>query len=344
MDACLCNIGYYNKRSAANNSVECALCVVGSACTEAGTSLATLPLKAGYYRTGSDSDDLRRCPDAGANSGCVGGVRGGEGPCKPTLQGPYCQLCEVRDDTEYYNAEESKCLPCEGNLLLAVLAIVAVVAAAAGLLVLWRRLRHRLPLRAIALAGWLWRVYTQLSLRAKIKQMMSFYQVATRITQVYDLQLPERVKRLLEIFDVLNIKIEALGLPLQCLGLGSYEYSLSFTMFAPLILAVAYVLYHLAGPYINGILARDQRWFRLGRPKEKLMAALPGLLVLSFLVFPMVSSAAFRAFSCEEFSNGRSFLRADYAVECGTEEHSKVQSIATLGILLYPVGISVVTP
>ena len=144
--------------------------------------------------------------------------------------------------------------------------------------------------------------------------------------------------------DVLNINIEALGLPLQCIGLGSYEYSLSFTMFAPLILAVAYVLYHLAGPYINGILARDQRWFRLGRPKEKLMAALPGLLVLSFLVFPMVSSAAFRAFSCEEFSNGRSFLRADYAVECGTEEHSKVQSIATLGILLYPVGISVVTP
>ena len=168
---CLCNKGYYNSRSASNNTVECALCPVGSACVEAGTSLATLPLKAGYYRTGNDSDDLRRCPDAGANSGCVGGVRGGEGPCKPSLQGPYCQLCEVRDDSEYYNTEESKCLPCEGNLLLTVLAIVAVVVAAAGLLTLWRRLRHRLPLRAIALAGWLWRVYTQLSLRAKIKQV-----------------------------------------------------------------------------------------------------------------------------------------------------------------------------
>ena len=98
--------------------------------------------------------------------------------------------------------------------------------------------------------------------------------------------------RLLEAFDILNIKIEALGLPLQCLGLGSYEYSLAFTMFAPLILAAAYVLYNLAGPYIKGILARDRRWFRLGRPQEKLMAALPGLLVLAFLVFPMVSSAA----------------------------------------------------
>ena len=60
-------------------------------------TVASFPLKAGYYRTGSDSDDLRRCPDAGANSGCVGGVRGGEGPCKPSLQGPYCKLCEVRD-------------------------------------------------------------------------------------------------------------------------------------------------------------------------------------------------------------------------------------------------------
>eukprot|EP00964_Phaeocystis_antarctica_P130107 scaffold93958_cov57-Phaeocystis_antarctica.AAC.1 len=115
---------------------------------------------------------------------------------------------------------------------------------------------------------------------------MAFYQVVTRITQVYDLQLPERVKSLLEIFDVLNVKVEALGLPLQCLGLGSYEYSLSFTMFAPLVLAAAYVWYNLAGPYINGILARDQRWFRLGRPQEKLMAALTLTLSLSLTRIP----------------------------------------------------------
>ena len=123
MDQCLCNKGYYNARSAANNSVECALCPVGSACVEAGTSLASLPLKVGYYRTGSDSDDLRRCPDAGVDSGCVGGVSGGEGPCRQGLEGPYCQVCEVRDDSVYYNAKESSCMPCEGNALLTVLAL-----------------------------------------------------------------------------------------------------------------------------------------------------------------------------------------------------------------------------
>ena len=41
----LCTKGYYNERSAANNTVECALCPAGSSCVEAGTSLASLPLK-----------------------------------------------------------------------------------------------------------------------------------------------------------------------------------------------------------------------------------------------------------------------------------------------------------
>ena len=51
-----------------------------------GTTLATLPLLRGYYRTSLESDDLRRCPDFGDNSGCVGGMGNGEGPCKPSLQ------------------------------------------------------------------------------------------------------------------------------------------------------------------------------------------------------------------------------------------------------------------
>ena len=187
-----------------------------------------------------------------------------------------------------------------------MLAVVGVGAAVAGLLSLWMRLRHRLPLRVIAMLGWLWRLYTQLSLRAKIKQMMSFYQVATRITEVYDLELPGAVVRqalplplplalilalalaltlapspspdpdqvrLLESFDIININIEALGLPLQCLGLGSYGHSLAFTMFAPLLLAAAYALYHLAWPCVGALLARDLRCFHRGRPKEQLMAA-----------------------------------------------------------------------
>lgn len=70
-------------------------------------------------------------------------------------------------------------------------------------------------------------------------------------------------------------------------------------------------------------------------------AALPWLLMLFFVVFPMVSSSAFRAFSCEDFGNGYSYLRADYAIECNTEAYVRVERLAWVGILLYPVGISV---
>ena len=51
----------------------------------------------------------------------------------------------------------------------------------------------------------------------------------------------------------------------------------------------------------------------------------------------MVSSAAFRAFSCEDFDTGKAYLRASYAVECSTatftsEEHERAKALAWLGI------------
>ena len=75
-------------------------------------------------------------------------------------------------------------------------------------------------------------------------------------------------------------------------------------MFAPLVLAGATLLGFLALPYLKAVRALDRRWFRRGRPKDMLLAALPWLLLLTFLVSPVVSSSAFRAFSCEEFDNG----------------------------------------
>ena len=70
-----------------------------------------------------------------------------------------------------------------------------------------------------------------------------------------------------------------------------------------------------------------------------LVASLPWLLPLSFLVFPMVSSAAFRAFSCESFDDGRSFLRADYSVRCNSGVHHAAMAYACVVLFLVPVGI-----
>ena len=90
---------------------------------------------------------------------------------------------------------------------------------------------------------------------------------------------------------------------------------------------------------------------------DALLAALPWLLLLSFLVTPVVSSTAFRAFDCERFDDeiaaghghgqqaaaatAPSFLRADYAVECGTAAHNSAKASAWVALLLYPVGVRV---
>ena len=59
-----------------------------------------------------------------------------------------------------------------------------------------------------------------------------------------------------------------------------------------------------------------------------------------------MSSAAFRAFSCEPFDTGQEFLRADLSVECSTathvsETHEAAKRLALAAIMIYPVGISV---
>lgn len=188
----------------------------------------------------------------------------------------------------------------------------------------------------VRLLRWMSQLSAQLSLRPKSKQLLSFYQVATRVGDVYEVTMPSAVLQLFSIFEVLNINVAGIGLPLQCFGLGTYQQQLATTMLAPLMFAAVIVL----GFVSRSVCSRGPK-----RRCVELLEALPWLLMLSFLVFPMVSSAAFRAFSCEPFKNGRECLRADYSVECRTpthvsEEHDNAKNLALLGVCIYPVGIS----
>lgn len=392
IEACVCKPGYYDV-AAATEVVQCMRCKTGSDCPAdvRGLTLEELPVLRGYYRTSNRSDDLRRCPDFGNRSGCVGGIGDGEGPCKEWLMGPYCRLCNVSTPSRYYNVEQSACLACEGDAAAPIMLGGGLCIAALIIVQLWARFKPHRNVPALArLARWAARLSAQLSLRPKGKQLLGFYQIATRVSDVYDVPMPDGVAQLLSFFEVLNVRhqplpppcqpsyppapprarvpaayypspqfcqvnIAGIGLPLQCLELGTYEQQLSSTMLAPLVLAGAvvfgFVFRSCCGAGAKDDLRTSTRRHRVlaghqSRLSKGLLEALPWLLTLSFLVFPMVSSAAFRAFSCEDFDNGRSYLRADYSIECSTathvsEEYEAVRFLAWTGILLYPVGISI---
>ena len=94
-----------------------------------------------------------------------------------------------------------------------------------------------------------------------------------------------------------------------------------------------------------------------GLLRATFLRALPALGLISFFAFPVVSSYAFRAFDCECFDNGESYLRADYSLLCSTgcempsrpmlfetnatgvytDEYWEVQYLARAAIAFYPV-------
>ena len=77
-----------------------------------------------------------------------------------------------------------------------------------------------------------------------------------------------------------------------------------------------------------------QTFFRKIQEKHVSMA-----LLVTFLVYSSVSSVVFQMFACDKLDTGKSYLRADYTIECDSDKHRALQIYAGLMIMLYPVGI-----
>ena len=167
-----------------------------------------------------------------------------------------------------------------------------------------------------------------------LKVLLGFYQIATKVEDVYEVFLPAQVRGTLQQFRVVvSLGIE--GVPLACVGANGYMRRLLFWLFAPLVLFAVTASVVLANAGIR------QR--KVLSPSVACAHVLPVGLRLAFLVYPIVTKVAFEAFSCFEFEDGRGWLVADVAIECDTAEHANAKATATVAILLYPVGILVLT-
>ena len=369
---CECDIGYYDERanaSAADGLVMCSTCPIGAVCGERGTSLLTLPLEPGYWRTQPTSNNLLRCPDAtAATTSCLGGASA-DALCKPWTTGPYCQLCNVTDGSRYFDELESSCQPCTGDgastarsLILGGFATMALLLL--GLLLLCRRQAAKGPSHS-ALYRWYLlglRHYHALSLRNKAKQLVTLYQILVRLDDVFEIPMPPDVASLLSSLDVVSLNPASFGLPLGCVGLTTFYDNLLFATIAPVALVmlvtaasvvVACCQAHgmaLSGPgrRMRGPVAGGGGDGMMTSPRARLLAgcragllrALPTALLVSFLAFPMATNLALRAFSCKNFDDGSSHLRVDLSVDCNDDAtHGPIKRLATAAIVIYPIGI-----
>ena len=69
-------------------------------------------------------------------------------------------------------------------------------------------------------------------------------QIVTRVESVFKVAMPSSVAAFLNVFDSLNLSIDALGLPLSCLKFGSFFDQL-------LLLVLCYLLFLALAPFLS---------------------------------------------------------------------------------------------
>ena len=357
--SCLCKVDFYDAAEEPD-AVDCEACPSGSDCSAVGNTLVTLPVKRGYYRIDDTDDDVRRCPDAAINctaasecaestSGCHGTVEPRRSSpasgffsantslnCYEDLTGVFCRLCRDRADGKhvYYRSAtriaRAQCVECRevarDTILsffgLSVLAILFVLL----LVYVYDAYVSERRKRLVRYAWWRFKPHN------KIKILIGFYQVATKIGYVYEVELPPAVVQLLSyIATGVSLGFSITDRLLQCLGMRGYFAKLSLYMAFPFALSFLILLGALVRMVTSNQCNRD----------TLVDICVPPMLRLGFLAYPLVTTLAFDAFTCYHFTKSE-WLRADVAIQCDTSQHSEAKALAWVAICLYPVGLFVI--
>ena len=158
----------------------------------------------------------------------------------------------------------------------------------------------------------------------KVKTLLGFYMIATKIESVYEVTLPPAVTRLLSTFAVgVSLGFNGMRSVLECLDMRGYIASLIIHILTPIILALLILLVAVAR-----MLCTSQC-----NTTTLLEMALPLLLKLFFVAYPVVTNLAFEAFPCYTFIEGE-WLKADVSIQCGTSKHDQARRLAWTAILL----------
>ena len=349
---CVCESGFFdwNLELDLSNGPLCAACPLGANCDVAGSTVRTLRLLAGYYRQSTNTTDVRQCLDHHSNetTGCVGGVwTDPADQCADGLAGVFCLLCANGTSAYYVEAtddQQAQCMDCGSSLPVTIGILLAALLAAAGAAALIPQLYTKVaspPARAYLAEIWeLWNLST------KGKLIIGFYMIATKVGPVYNVVMP---LPLVALFETLSVAI-SLGFlqlsstPLVCAGLGGQRSRLIFWFLFPLSICSLIFLFYLG----RQIVGKSRVSF-----SQIFYNALPAMLRVLFLVYPIVNTVAFQSFpfyslgctvdydtnglsNCSEF-----YLKVDVTVETSDDEYASICSWAWASIVVYPIWLPV---
>ena len=154
--------------------------------------------------------------------------------------------------------------------------------------------------------------------------------ISFQFSSVANVTYPDVYQRFLDGVNILNFDV--LWIPSAgCLVDVDFHGRLLVSTIGPLVaLALLAITYTVAKRRSSGSEAALQRI------RHKHMSA---VLLMTFLVYSSVSATVFQTFACEDLDDRKTYLTADYRIECDSSEHQAFQVFAGIMILVYPVGI-----
>ena len=141
---------------------------------------------------------------------------------------------------------------------------------------------------------------------------------------------PDVYQRFLDAVDILNFELSWV-LSAGCV------FNLDFH--DQLLIATIGPIFGMSLLGITFVMAAAKHWGSEATLLNVRRRHLSMVLLVTFLIYSSVSSMVFQMFACEVLDDGKSYLRADYRIECDSAKHQALQIFAGFMILLYPVGI-----
>ena len=300
---CFCLKGFYHNDR--NDRDECVDVMEGVKKDVDKATLNHLPIEPGFWRTTNVSLEVKRCitPDA-----CTGGNETG-GYCLPGHSGPYCDVCS----SGFAKDVMGICQSCEDNLSVGSI-LVTVIALFSFLFTIFLVKKKFYKKYKRKFKG----------LTAAIRILFVSYQITAVLPSIApEMNLPENFTASMASLNFLKLDIFQM-ISFGCVSSSFDYYGQLLTMtILPIAICLLLWLAKAAVPHRKGLIGTIA-------------------LIVAYSVMPSVSATVFGAFPCDTLDTDKSYLIADYSIDCSSGAYNMYSVYSGFMILIYPVGIPMV--
>jgi hypothetical protein len=327
---CGCNTGYYISEVDplhCNSVTRCTRCEEGMICSGA-TEVDDIALEVGQYRRFSGSLAVVSCPVEEACIGPAAKASFGDHLCREGHEGPFCMVCTSNDLVRYVWSD-NRCSECDDSkkILMIVTLCLVGVGVCGAIVYIARKEKEReggkgLHVRLMDCAE---------HTLNKYKIVVPYLQVLSVIVTLYPISLPSVFSGFVERIGA----VVFLDMDLDCIFPSTFHDKLVTMTVAPFVfLAVVFLLFKGFQFHLN---RQDEDVSNL--QAKSISAAIIFLLTM----YPIVSTIVIQTFVYDSrLDDGKSYLKADYAVEKMDDVHSFYVAYAYGMFFVYCLGMPLV--